>query len=143
MMVYKKVSVSHLDRVKELLHSYDLPTEDLGSTKIDLFEALDKDMLVGCIGFEQYGNLALLRSLAVDGGHQGKGIGKELVNFLEMYLTENGVSELYLLTETAEVFFNNRGYQSIDRAFTPEALMVSAEISHLCPDSAVLMMKQL
>lgn len=104
MMVYKKVSVSHLDRVKELLHSYDLPTEDLGSTKIDLFEALDKDMLVGCIGFEQYGNLALLRSLAVDGGHQGKGIGKELVNFLEMYLTENGVSELYLLTETAEVF---------------------------------------
>ena len=77
MMVIKKVPDTHLDKVKVLLHSYDLPTADLDSTKIILFEALESDKMIGCIGFEKYGNLGLLRSLAVDSRNHGKGIGKD------------------------------------------------------------------
>jgi amino-acid N-acetyltransferase len=48
-----------------------------------------------------------------------------------------------LLTQTAEVFFANRGYRRIGRADAPQAVQASAEFRSLCPASAVAMSRVL
>ncbi len=142
-MVIQEIESNNRKIATRLLETFKLPTDDLNSSMVTLFGAFENDELCGCIGFEQFGVLGLLRSLAVDKRHQGKGIGISLVRFLEEHLAKKGVHQLFLLTETAEVFFKNREYQSMDRLDAPEALKASAEFSKLCPDSALLLMKKL
>ena len=54
-----------------------------------------------------------------------------------------GVSELYLLTETAEAWFLRLGYVSVARDAVPVSLMASPEFSGACPDSAAVLHKTL
>ena len=142
-MKIQKLSSNQYDQAIELLSGNQLPTEDLHAGHIELFGYWENDNLMGCIGIERFENLGLLRSLVVDSRLRGKGMGAQLVNYLEEMCIKNGVTDLFLLTETAEVFFANRDYLRIDRSKTPQPLLASAEFSHLCPDSAVLMVKKL
>jgi len=130
--------------IKQLLESYDLPTTDLTPGKLGSFLILQhEDELVGVIGLESYGQVGLLRSLAVRRGQRGRGYGGNLVTQIEVRARENGVNELYLLTTTAEGFFGKRGYARVTRASAPEEIQSTAEFRELCPDSAVLMRKTL
>jgi hypothetical protein len=53
------------------------------------------------------------------------------------------VRALYLLTATAESFFEHRGYRRIDRAKAPSAIQSTREFASLCPASSAFMIKQL
>jgi amino-acid N-acetyltransferase len=45
------------------------------------------------------------------------------------------------LTETADKYFNKKGYRAIAREQVPEQIKASSEFNHVCPVSAVVMKK--
>jgi len=131
------------ERIRFILQESKLVYSDLDPQLPHFFVALSNLELIGCIGLEIYGTCGLLRSLWVDPAQRNQGTAKALVNKLEQYAGELNLSDLYLLTETAEAFFINIGYQGMDRGEIPKILKSSAEFSSLCPATAKLMTKKL
>lgn len=130
--------------VLRLLTESGLPTADLEPAHMeDFLGASDHEDLVGTIGLERHGRLALLRSLASVPARRNAGLGTALVATAERHAAEIGVSALYLLTNTAQQFFARRGYQAMAREAAPETIRGSAEFSRICPASAALMTKSL
>jgi amino-acid N-acetyltransferase len=79
----------------------------------------------------------------VDKASRGQSLAAQLVAELERYAAALGLHTLYLLTETADQYFEKKGYERIHRAEVPEALKASTEFSHVCPASATVMKKAL
>ena len=133
-----------LKRVCEILSGFDLPIEDIDSLNLEEFwVAAIQGQVIGVGGIERNNDIGLIRSLAVQEGHHGNGIGKELYNFIEKYALDKGVLRLYLLTTTAEKYFARLGYDVIDRNSAPKSIKESTQFRTLCPQSAVLMQKSL
>jgi amino-acid N-acetyltransferase len=101
--------------------------------------ARDGSRIVGCAALELYEDGALLRSVAVDAAHRGTGLGSELTRAALRLAEEHGIRVVYLLTTTAERFFPRFGFEMIDHADVPDSVMRSAEFTHACPSSAIVM----
>jgi amino-acid N-acetyltransferase len=130
--------------VRNLLVESDLPASDLTPEHLEHFFGYGpKEKAIGVVGLEIYERVALLRSLAVAKNSRGKGLGKELVAEAENYARSRGVTEIYLLTTTAERFFDRLGYKRASRETAPEAIRRTREFSELCPSSSAFMMKEL
>lgn len=95
--------------------------------------------LLGCAGVEAYGDIALLRSVAVAPGLQRQGIGRQLLGLLIGEARRRSFKALYLLTTTAAAYFERLGFQRAARAGAPPALQQSAEFQGACPASADFM----
>ena len=134
-------SASHRDAIIRLLQSQNLPTEDLPLTLQDFYVAMEDDNVVGLIGMERYGAFGLLRSMVVHPDYRNRHIAEKLVQLLEEKAATSGIQALYLLTETAERYFDRKGYAKIGRAEVPAEVQVSSEFSHVCPVSATVMKK--
>ena len=133
-----------LSAVSQLLTSAGLPTADLTSAReLRTWVLEDKSSIVGVIALERFGCDALLRSLAVAPEYRKRGFGKELVMRLEHDAQANGITQLVLLTETAEPFFRGLGYIVTDRRNVGDGVKCSAEFLSLCPATAVCMGKVL
>lgn len=131
------------DAVVTLLQSQGLPTEDLPSTLQDFYVAVEDETVVGLIGMERYGPFGLLRSMVVHPGYRNRQIAERLVQWLEEKATASGIQQIYLLTETAEVYFGRKGYTTVHRDVVPAEVKASSEFSHVCPVSATVMEKHL
>ena len=126
----------------DLLASCSLPNADLSEAKLEHFFACGSESAPGgVVGVELYGDVALLRSLAVRQSSREKGCGKRLVQEAEQYARRSGVKRLYLLTTTAEAFFASLGYAKVERAAVPQAIKGTTEFSTLCSSSATVMAK--
>ena len=143
----QKMKVKHNpqpQKAKALLEESGLPVSDLNVEHFEHFLYLGEfDNPSGIIGLEIFDSAALLRSLAVSKNIQGKGYGESLVLAMEDYAKSKNIKELYLLTETAENFFNKLNYDKMKKETAPESIRDSSEFSSVCPESAVLMMKRL
>lgn len=129
--------------IKKLLSEASLPYEDI-SSHIDNFLLANIDnVIVGVLGIEIYGKSALLRSLAVIPSKQGKGIGKFLYEKMEFHASSKGINELYLLTTTADLFFENLGFKKIARDEVADIIKTTKEFKDICPVSAVCMVKEI
>ncbi len=122
----------------QLLQQAGLPTSDLPGHTI-LYGGYEADELLGAIGLEIHGEAALLRSLVVSPKLRGSGIGKSLVQELSKEAQKEGITELWLLTETAPSFFEKLGFSTRNRKDAPEGINTSKEFRSLCPDTAVCM----
>ena len=91
------------------------------------------------MGLERYGDVGLLRSLAVSPEARGKGLGGELVQAVMDRAREKNMRALYLLTETAENFLSRFGFERIPRARLDARLEASCELQGVCPETAVAM----
>ena len=131
-----------LPAAMKLLRAASLPTEDLVANHVELV-AEDTAGTLGVIGIEPFGDVALLRSLAVSSRGRGAGVGRSLVEALEAAAYDRGIRELWLLTIDADGFFLRLGYSMQDRQRAPVAIQKSNEFSNLCPADAVLMSKRL
>ena len=130
--------------VRALLAAAGLPTADLTAAPLaDFWGCDDGANLIGVVGLEIYGTVALLRSLAVAPAWQGQGLGSALVAHAEQAARQRGLAALYLLTPTAEAFFTRHGYVRLSREAAPPLLHRTAEFAALCPASAVCLMKAL
>jgi amino-acid N-acetyltransferase len=127
-----------------LLETEKLPTEDLAEEPLEhFFYAGSEVSPVALVGLEVYGPDALLRSLIVQRGARGMGIGSNLVRHAESHAAAQGVRSIFLLTTTAEAFFKSLEYARVDRSLAPRSIQASREYSSLCPQSAAFMVKQL
>jgi amino-acid N-acetyltransferase len=130
--------------VKQLLSEANLPTADITAQHLTHFFGCGHGSgLEGVVGFELYGDTALLRSLAVAPGRRGAGLGSRLAAHAERHAQDQGVKSLYLLTTTAEQFFLRRGYARIPRESAPAAIKGTREFSGICPVSSAFMVKAL
>jgi amino-acid N-acetyltransferase len=139
----RQATKKDLGRVSELLSEARLPLDGV-SECIDKFIVAESDgLMVGSIGLERYGNYALLRSAAVAESYRGKGIGHQLVDALLTRAEADGVKTMYLLTTTADAWFPEFGFATIDRSWVPKEVTASREFQGACPSTAIVMRKNL
>ena len=97
---------------KQLLESVALPSSDLTEQHLEHFLYCGSAYgLAGLVGLEIYGPNALLRSLAVAPSARSAGLCSALLGHAEAYARAQNVRDLYLLTTTAQAFFEARGYR--------------------------------
>jgi amino-acid N-acetyltransferase len=114
--------------VVALLEAEGLPVSDLTESHLEHFFFTGSDGAPSAIvGLELFGPDALLRSLVVSSTARSQGVGSALVLHAEGYAAAHQVRSLYLLTNTAEGYFEHRGYRRIadphasSRAFARQA----------------------
>jgi amino-acid N-acetyltransferase len=129
--------------IKEILSNEKLPVSDLPADLKNFFVATDNGRIVGSIGLEVYGKYGLLRSLAVKPEYRNMKIARELMNKLEENARQSGLKAIYLLTEKASVYFEQKGFKIIQRNEAPADLQQSSEFTHTCPQSAIAMVKNI
>ncbi|MFW9931621.1 MAG: arsenic resistance N-acetyltransferase ArsN2 [Candidatus Thorarchaeota archaeon] len=138
-----QASSASISDITGLLKELDLVIEGVEQNIDDFRILVEKNTLIGCIGLEIYGSMALLRSIAVHPAYQKKGYGQMLLQDIERYALQKGVDELFLLTDTAERFFKKYGYSLHDRSKVPPSIAATQEFSNLCPASSSFMRKEL
>lgn len=137
---YTPASPDDLPAIKALLEQCDLPAEDLGSAHLEHFVTCRSgDRIVGTVGVEPLGETGLLRSLAVAPTFRGKRLGLELWTRARQKATRLGVSQLYLLTTTAERLFARWGFRRVPRDEVTEIVRSTSQYSAICPTTAVVM----
>lgn len=134
--------------IRHLLAEAGLPSDDLDAAATGGFlvaqdPAAPPPGVAGVIGLQVFGRCGLLRSLVVAADRRGSGLGSELVAALEEQASDAGVTDLWLLTIDAEVFFWKLDYRIVERSAAPEPIRGTAEFTSLCPSSAHLMHKAL
>ncbi|MBS0417783.1 MAG: GNAT family N-acetyltransferase [Proteobacteria bacterium] len=131
-----------LPAVLALLEAARLPTADIVSINEPQIWVLEKrGAIVGAVALECFGREALLRSLVIAPEYRKRGLGRELVACVENAARTDHISQLVLLTETAEHFFRSLGYGVLDRQQVSAGLQQSAEFRSLCPVSAICLSK--
>lgn len=143
MIAIEKITKSALEKAKNLLVENDLPIEDIEASPITFFIATMNNNTVGTIGLEHYHEIGLLRSLAVKNNYKDLKIGSDLIEHLVKYCKKNSIKELYLLTTTAEKYFEKFNFQRIPRVDTPTVIKETKEFAMICPTTAVIMKKSL
>jgi amino-acid N-acetyltransferase len=141
------MKVEQADKYREsiiaLLKAEKLPAADLPDQLENFAVAKQDEEITGVIGLEIYGDYGLLRSLAVDNNFRNQGIANELLLHIEQLAYAKNLKAIYLLTETAPGYFTRKGYQKITREDVPPEVQRSSEFSHVCPQSAIVMLKPL
>lgn len=124
----KRATASELDEVLALLGKVNLPTEGVAEHFGGFLVARYEGKLVGCVGQERYGDVTLLRSLAVSPEAQCGGLGKALTQQLLDEALATGISEVVLLTTTAKEFFARQfGFAETARSNFNQTLVNSPE----------------
>jgi amino-acid N-acetyltransferase len=131
------------DDIRALLEQSALPTADIATSRPGFIVAYEDATLVAVGGLQRFGTTGLLRSVAVFPTRRGHGLGRAIVQKLEQAARDMGLTELVLLTQTAQQFFAERGYRVIQRECASAAVRESEEFKSLCPQSACCMSKLL
>lgn len=121
----------------------DLPTDDLAEPGRRFFRFSDGAGLVGFIGWEEAGEVALLRSLVVLPARRGQGWGHAMIGWALLHLAEGGATDAYLLTTGIDRLAEQLGFAAIDRAEAPPSIQASRQYASLCPSTAIFMHRSL
>ncbi len=125
--------------ITRLLAEAGLPQEGARECLPYFLLAFEAERLVGCAALEPYGDVALLRSVAVAPGARGSGLGAELVRGVLTEKEGRRFHTIYLLTATAAGFFRRFGFVPAERSEAPVALRASPEFRGACPADAPLL----
>jgi len=125
--------------IEGLLRGRELPTAGARGNLDGFLVATEGSVLLGCAGIERYGDVGLVRSVAVAESVAGRGLGATLVNALLERARGLGLREVFLLTTTAAGYFPRFGFENVARDALPPSLSVSEELRGACPASAVAM----
>jgi amino-acid N-acetyltransferase len=136
-------AINYKEDVVALLLSEKLPAADLPPTLKNFFVMIENEELIGVVGLESYGIYGLLRSLAVRSDFRNQNIAGKLMGQIETLAASEGLKAIFLLTETAHDYFSRKGYHIITRTDMPAEVQQSSEFSHVCPQSAIAMKKDL
>jgi amino-acid N-acetyltransferase len=132
-----------IEEVVPLLAECALPVADVSySSLLQFFGVRVGDALVAVVGLELYPPFALLRSLAVAPAFRGRGLARKLVAFAESFAAAQNIEALFLLTTTAESFFQRLGYSPASRGAAPAAIQGTSQFAGLCPSSSAFLSKQ-
>lgn len=127
-----------LPEIIQLLDDRGLTTRGVAEN-ISRFWTAKQQHVLGIIGSEQSGEAALLRSLAVKAGAAKRGIAQALINHTLHQLRQEGVADVYLLTNTAAEYFTRLGFTQVVREEVPSELLHVSCLASTCPASSVVM----
>ena len=136
---YRKATAADWNQIANLLQDANLPLEGAQAHLEHFVVAIKDEALIGCAGLEIYGEYALLRSVAVEAGVRGQGLGIKLIEEILKRAKEDHLRTIILLTETAQNFFPKFGFRQIKREDAPTPVKESIEFREACPASAVAM----
>jgi amino-acid N-acetyltransferase len=129
--------------VEALLKAAGLPLEGAAEALATGVVVRDGDRVVAAAAIERFGDSGLLRSVVVAEERRGTGLGQRVVTAAEDVARADGLSTLYLLTETAVDWFPRLGYEAVDRETASAAVGESIEFTTVCRDTGVPMRKVL
>lgn len=140
-MIFRSATPADRPALIDLLTEVDLLTDDLPDELGTFTLAFVADSLAGAAGVEAFGATGLLRSVAVSPAYRDRKIGRQLIDAAVEQAANRGVETLYLITTTADGYFDRLGYRRVDRTNVPEAIAKTRQFSDLCPASSVVMKK--
>ena len=126
-------------QIKELLRSLELPVQGVKENIHNFLILIQGTEIIATVGLEIYGNAALLRSLGVKHTYQSKGYGRRLYDEIIKKAEMKNISEIYLLTETAEKYFSSLSFTVVSRDNVEKNVKTSVEFRSVCPESAICM----
>jgi amino-acid N-acetyltransferase len=130
--------------VRGLLTAAGLPLEGLSDQFPSAYVvAHHRGVIVGVAGLEAYGQVGLLRSVAVADSMRSRGLGRRLVENRLARAREGGLKSVFLLTSTAPDYFERLGFSRADRAGAPAELSRAPEFAYACPASATCLVFRL
>jgi amino-acid N-acetyltransferase len=140
----RPAAAADLPAVRALLTGADLPLDGVDGAFDHGVVAVEHGDVVGAAAIEPYvGGVGMLRSVVVEAPLRGTGVGRRLVAEAERQATGLGVTDLYLLTETAADWFPRLGYGTLPRDAAPPSVAGSIEFTVSCVDTGVLMWRRL
>jgi amino-acid N-acetyltransferase len=139
----EQAETSDLPALLALLADLNLPQDGFADHVERALVARSGGQVVGCAALEVYGRSALLRSVAVLPAVQGQGLGHRLVEAVLALAGDEGIGQVYLLTETAASFFPRFGFKVISRDSVDNAVKQSVEFTSACPASAMVMVREI
>jgi amino-acid N-acetyltransferase len=128
--------------VLRLVEENQLTTDGLLDHLATILVARVDHRIVGTAALEIHSDGALLRSVAVSSAVRGRGLGAALVESALHVAEELSVREVYLLTFTADNYFQRLGFELLDRRDVPDAVRTSVQFTHACPSTALVMRKR-
>jgi amino-acid N-acetyltransferase len=134
---------SDIPAVEALLAAAGLPLEGVAEALTTGVVAREGAEIVGAAAVEPYGRAGLLRSVVVAEARRGTGVGRELVAAAEALARDEGIQELYLLTESAAEWFPRLGYEVVDREQARTAVGTSVEFTMVCATTGIPMRRRL
>lgn len=141
--VVRRAEQPDLSAVLQILRSNGLPESGVAEWIENFIVVEEAETLLAAAGYELYGPYALLRSVVVAEGERNTGIGTRLVHETLDELRSRQVTDVYLLTTTAEHYFSRQGFKTVERESLPQPLFASEELIHACPASACVMHRKL
>ena len=107
---YRAGRAEDVSRLEELLRAAHLPANRILEIIDDFVVAESEGVVAGGGAIEVYGDTALLRSVVIDEGLRGRGIGLEVATRLVANAIEAGATDLYLYTYTSGPFWEKLGF---------------------------------
>jgi len=124
----RKATVADVKNIHALLRGYADQGVLLARSLSDLYDQIrdffvafdDRDgRLLGMCGLHIcWEGFAEIRSLAVEAGAKGRGIGRALVDACQAEAVELGITRLFVLTYVPD-FFKQFGFDPVDKAILP------------------------
>ncbi len=128
----RPASAADLATVSRLLTEASLPTAGMAEHFGSFLVAESDGVIIGSMGLELYGATALLRSAVVHPSWRNSGVGSMLYSALITKAKQQGVRELFLLTNTATKYFAKKGFITIDQRSVTGPITQSAEFTGAC-----------
>jgi len=142
-ILLKNASPAQVPSLVDFLQKVNLSASDLPTDSSGFTLAFDGEQIVGSAGMDLMGNRGLLRSVAVAETHRNQQLGQRLFAAALDYARSHQVQEVFLITNTAERYFEKNGFQSVDRSDLPDDIVQTEQFTALCPSTAVVMKMEL
>ncbi|MBU1999022.1 MAG: N-acetyltransferase [Candidatus Omnitrophota bacterium] len=122
----RKARITDIRHIQALINNFAVQNLMLPRSLNELYESLrdfwvieDKKRISGCAALHiSWGNLAELRSLAVEKKRQGQGLGRNLVEACLNEAKELGAKEVFALTYKPK-FFQKFGFKRVEHKDLP------------------------
>jgi N-acetylglutamate synthase-like GNAT family acetyltransferase len=101
------------DSVRGLVAAAHLPAAEIERFIEGFVVAEQEGAIVGCGGLELYGAAAVVRSVVVEPGLRGTGLGRRIATVLEQNAAKAGAVAAYLFTVEAWRFWQHLGYEAL------------------------------
>lgn len=138
------LSAADFAELAPALASAGLPADDIAEPGRLFLRFSDAEgRTVGFGGLETCGRHVMLRSIVVLPEARGRSFGAALVRRLLQQAETAGAERAYLLTISAQSFFEAHGFVVVTRGEVPPDILATRQAAGLCPASAVIMMKEL
>ena len=134
--------LSDLDEVLALLAASGLQADGVHEHIADFLVAREDSRVIAVAALEDYGVAGLLRSVAVSPDRREWGLGRYLTRALIGRSRQRGHAGLYLLTDTAQAYFERFGFRPIERSAVRPAVLASVQFQEeSCKSSVVMVME--